>query len=330
MTHSRENPSQLEKGGIVAVIRAVATTVDRWPKRTSSMTGSRPGLDPSRAARPLFVFIRSRRKRNPTPGPGTRNPGREPGTRSHYGRNSFTVLSARRTCGISTCIATAQRLVKHASTHDSLRQAEYFSSVAYRSPDHPVVRAYAEPKLDFIRRYVPLSGCILDLGCGNGIFSQRLAREGAFVTGLDLSAHLLAQNPHRILTRGDASMLPFGDGSFDVVFEANLLHHVPDRDRVVREMCRVSRKHVILLEPNRYNPLMLAFSAVVAAERGGLKSSAKRLRQELAGAGMRVLACRTTGMISQNNTPQALIPLLRRFDRQIWWGEYIVVVAEKM
>lgn len=212
----------------------------------------------------------------------------------------------------------------------SLRQAEYFSSVAYRSPDHPVVRAYAEPKLDFIRRYVPLSGCILDLGCGNGIFSQRLAREGAFVTGLDLSSHLLAQNPHRILTRGDATMLPFGDGSFDVVFEANLLHHVPDRDRVVREMCRVSRKHVILLEPNRHNPLMLAFSAVVAAERGGLKSSAKRLRQELAGAGMRVVACRTTGMISQNNTPQALIPLLQRFDRQIWWGEYIVVVAEKM
>ena len=47
-------------------------------------------------------------------------------------------------------------------------------------------------------------------------------------------------------------------------------------------------------------------------------------------AGVRVVACRTTGMISQNNTPQALIPLLRRFDRQIWWGEYIVVVAEKM
>jgi hypothetical protein len=34
-------------------------------------------------------------------------------------------------------------------------------------------------------------------------------------------------------------------------------------------MSRVSRKYVVLLEPNRYNPLMFAFSLVVAAERGG-------------------------------------------------------------
>jgi SAM-dependent methyltransferase len=209
-------------------------------------------------------------------------------------------------------------------------QREYFSGVKYRSPDHPVVSAYADPKMDFIRAHAPLTGSILDLGCGNGIFTGRLSREGAIVTGLDLSAHLLNQNPHHLLTCGDAAWLPFRDASFDLVFEANLLHHVADAGAVIREMQRVSRRYVVLLEPNRYNPLMFAFSVVVRAERGGLKSSAKHLQQKVNHVGLRLLACLTTGMISQNNTPQVLLSLLRRFDRQIWWGEYIVIIAEKV
>jgi SAM-dependent methyltransferase len=208
-------------------------------------------------------------------------------------------------------------------------QQEYFSAVNYRSPDHPVVSAYADPKIDFIRTHAPLTGSILDLGCGNGIFTQRLSRDGAKVTGLDFSTYLLNQNPHRVLVCGDAPALPFRDASFDLVFEANLLHHVTDNSAVIAEMRRVSRRYVVLLEPNRYNPLMFAFSVVVPAERGGLKSTMKRLRYELDRAGLHPLACLTTGMISQNNTPQMLLSFLRRFDRQIWWGEYIIVVAEK-
>ena len=122
--------------------------------------------------------------------------------------------------------------------------------------------------------------------------------------------------------------LPFGDATFDVVFEANVLHHVGDRRAVVREMTRVSRRYVVLLEPNRYNPLMFGFSLVVPAERGGLKSSLQRLHHELREAGARVMASIVTGMISQNNTPRALVPLLQRFDRPIAWGEYLVAVAE--
>jgi SAM-dependent methyltransferase len=149
------------------------------------------------------------------------------------------------------------------------------------------------------------------------------------VIGIDLSPHLLDQNPHRRLTCGDATALPFGDGTFDTVFEANVLHHVPAREKVIEEMKRVSRRYVVLVEPNRYNPLMLALFMLVRAERGGLKSSAKSLEKDLCGCGLRVVSRLITGMISQNNTPIALIPLLRRFDRQIWWGEYVVIVAEK-
>jgi NAD(P)-dependent dehydrogenase (short-subunit alcohol dehydrogenase family) len=120
----------------------------------------------------------------------------------------------------------------------------------------------------------------------------------------------------------------FDHDAFDIVFEANVLHHVADRNAVVREMARVSRRYIDLLEPNRYNPLMFGFSVLVSAERGGLKSCLRRLHEELQNAGARVTASIATGMISQNNTPSALVPFLRRFDRPVFWGEYLVVVAE--
>jgi ubiquinone/menaquinone biosynthesis C-methylase UbiE len=208
-------------------------------------------------------------------------------------------------------------------------QAKYFNSVAYRDAEHPVVSAYAEPKVRYIEQYVRLEGRILDVGCGNGIFTVRFARAGAKVVGLDYSLFLLRQNPHRGLSCGDATALPFADASFDIAFEGNVLHHVPNRENVIREMVRVSRRYVVLLEPNRYNPLMFAFSVVVRAERGGLKSCVTRLQQEARNCGLRVVDSITTGMISQNNTPAALMPILKQFDRSIWWGEYIIVIAEK-
>ena len=211
-----------------------------------------------------------------------------------------------------------------------IQQANYFNSVKYRDPLHPVVSAYADPKLEFIQRHIDLRGKILDVGCGNGIFTLRLAKAGANVIGLDYSTLLLKQNPHSGLTRGDATGLPFADGSFDCVFEANVLHHMKDREAVVREMARTSRRYVVLLEPNRSNPLMFGLSLAVREEIGVLKSSLRRLQAELSRSGMRTLAHSTTGMISQNNTPMALVPWLKRFDREIWWGEYIVVIAEKI
>ena len=81
--------------------------------------------------------------------------------------------------------------------------------------------------------------------------------------------------------------LPFRPATFDLVFEANLLHHVKNRLIVVKEMAPVSRRWVVLIEPNRYNPLMLGFGIVVAAERGLLNSTRKSNLKLLKMAGVK-------------------------------------------
>jgi hypothetical protein len=86
-------------------------------------------------------------------------------------------------------------------------------------------------------------------------------------------------------------------------------------------MARASRRWVILIEPNRYNPLMLGFGLPVPAERGLLTSTRLSNFTLLCEAGLNPVSCMTTGMISQNNTPQSLLPVLKYFDREIWYGE---------
>jgi SAM-dependent methyltransferase len=60
---------------------------------------------------------------------------------------------------------------------------------------------------------------ILDVGCGTGYFSRRLAQIGFHVTGVDVEPHALEfaarKDGHVRWLRADARELPFGDRSFD-------------------------------------------------------------------------------------------------------------------
>lgn len=209
-------------------------------------------------------------------------------------------------------------------------QDQYWKRVGYRDSADAVMQAFALPKLEFIRQYVELADArLLDVGCGNGAFTRLFAQVCRYVVGVDYSEHILLSNPGGALLRGRAEELPFRDGAFDVVFVANLLHHSADPSAVVREASRVARQHVVLLEPNRLNPLMFLFSVVVREERGGLRSSRRFLTHVLQDHGCRVIRCAAMGMISQNKTPELLVPFLKRFDREIAWGKYLVAIGEK-
>jgi SAM-dependent methyltransferase len=87
------------------------------------------------------------------------------------------------------------------------------------------------------------------MGCGTGRFTVPLAERAAAVTGLDISAQMLAVNQEKLAERGlkatlregDMTALPFPDSSFDAVVSMLALMHIPltDRERVFSEVARV-------------------------------------------------------------------------------------------
>jgi SAM-dependent methyltransferase len=84
---------------------------------------------------------------------------------------------------------------------------------------------------------------ILDLGCGDGQLTQRLAATGASVTGVDASPEMVAVARLRGLNvhQASAELLPFADRSFDAVFSNAALHWVRDQDAMMAEVHRVLR-----------------------------------------------------------------------------------------
>lgn len=209
-------------------------------------------------------------------------------------------------------------------------QESYWEQAKYRDSEDPVARAYALPKVAHIQKYVDLQqASVLDVACGTGLFTQIFARLARSVVGLDFSPTMLGRNGAKRLLRGSGEQLPFRSESFDVAFAACLLHHTAEPGRVVEEMARVSRRYVVVIEPNRLNPVMFFFSLLVREERGGLRSSSAYLSRLMERAGLTVVSCSAMGMISQNNTPRALVPLLKRLDREFVFGEYLVAIGTK-
>ena len=86
---------------------------------------------------------------------------------------------------------------------------------------------------------------ILDAGCGSGPLSAALRDRGAVVTGLDSSAGMLELARRRLGPGVDlrltdlGSPLPFGDGAFDDVVAALVLHYFQDWTAPLAELRRV-------------------------------------------------------------------------------------------
>jgi SAM-dependent methyltransferase len=231
--------------------------------------------------------------------------------------NGGGTLRCRRTLDAQgrTASAAPDQAADPAGAGRDVQRTYWESGRERRRPDDPLIASFVEPKLAWLRERIalPADARILDAGCGNGYFTWYLERLGTTV-GVDYARAMLRTHPGRTLAQASAARLPFADRSFDLVFCSNLLHHVDDPVAVVAELGRVSRHWVVLHEPNRNNPAMLALGLAKAHERRSLRFTKEHLERTAQQAGLEVVDCATLGFVTPNRMPRPLAELLGRWN----------------
>ena len=96
----------------------------------------------------------------------------------------------------------------------------------------------------FRRHCALVEAPVLDLGCGDGVFSQ-LAGWPTEMTGLDFDEESLRVRarvcPGAMNVRGDAGKMPLPDAAFATCVSNSVFEHLPDLDACLREAHRVLR-----------------------------------------------------------------------------------------
>ena len=97
---------------------------------------------------------------------------------------------------------------------------------------------------------------ILDAGCGEGFTMDKLSKNGVGkkIEGVEYAkeAILLGKKlfPNLIFKKGSAYELPYKDNSFDLVICTEVLEHLKEPAKALKEILRVSKKYLIISVPN--------------------------------------------------------------------------------
>lgn len=132
---------------------------------------------------------------------------------------------------------------------ENFDQAELdkFGALANRwwDPQGPqkALHALNPVRLDYVKQRIALrDASVLDVGCGAGLLSEALAREGALVTATDLAPELIkVAKLHKLESQISVdyrlqsveSLAAEQPGSFDAITCMEMLEHVPDPSAIV-------------------------------------------------------------------------------------------------
>lgn len=99
---------------------------------------------------------------------------------------------------------------------------------------------------------------VLEVGCGTGLVLMRIREFARTAKGVDLSPGMLEKAQARGLSvqLGSATELPFESNQFDVTCSFKVLAHVPEIEKALSEMARVTRPGGVVLA-EFYNPFSL-------------------------------------------------------------------------
>ena len=92
-----------------------------------------------------------------------------------------------------------------------------------------------------VATHIPVGESVLDFGSGNCELSAFLGNRNS-TTSVDIFKGCKDADVY------DGHILPYPDDSFDVVVSMFVLHHIPHHTSIVKELKRVARKRIILVE----------------------------------------------------------------------------------
>jgi ubiquinone/menaquinone biosynthesis C-methylase UbiE len=131
--------------------------------------------------------------------------------------------------------------------------AQKFDAMRFSGPIGTLVAQSQEQVLfDFLGDVAGLS--VVDVGTGTGRAAIVLAERGARVRGVDASSEMLAVARKRAdaarldieFLTGDAHALALEDRSVDAAVSLRVLMHTPGWEQCIAELCRVTRRRVVV------------------------------------------------------------------------------------
>ena len=96
--------------------------------------------------------------------------------------------------------------------------------------------------------HITKGSTILDLGCGSGIFSQKLSYE--IIISVDINPSILKTHPPNLSIYkicADAQHIPVRRNSMDIVLAISLLEHISNTPLVIDEVNRILKPNGLLI-----------------------------------------------------------------------------------
>jgi SAM-dependent methyltransferase len=175
---------------------------------------------------------------------------------------------------------------------------------------------------------------MLDVGCGTGWFTRRLAAlPGLQVTGIDFNAEWLAfarsRDPCAIYLQANALALPFADNSFDQALSVASLCFTADWQQAVREIVRVTRQHFAIGLLNRHS--LLWFEKGRQGGSGGYQGaywlSPAELRGSVKGLPVTNIRLRSAVFLPSGSSTAGMVE--RVLPNVVPWGGFMMLAGEK-
>jgi ubiquinone/menaquinone biosynthesis C-methylase UbiE len=134
---------------------------------------------------------------------------------------------------------------------------------------------YFQKQKKLLVPYVGGGKMLLDFGCGDLSLSKLLHKEfpNLAITGVDVVDSGVRAGGVTF-TLYDGKKLPFRNNAFDVSISYHVLHHCSDPRVAYGELCRVTKKKVLIVEPVYRNRFDLFLMKIVDRFSNGWRSVA--------------------------------------------------------